>query len=188
MTDTRHQALESIRKAQELLTHSPSNFTPSQEGDQVWLEAKNLHTSHPSTKLAPRQYGPFPITKVISQTSFQLKLPSQWKVHPVFHASLLTPYKEMTEHGINFPEPPPDLVDGQPEWEVEQILGARRRHNQLQYLIRWKGFSDAHDSWEPAIHINANQLIRDFHREHPSAIRTTTTLKNHNQTEQTPII
>jgi hypothetical protein len=31
------------------------------------------------------------------------------------------------------------LLMGQPEWEVEAILGARRKQNQLQYLVRWKG-------------------------------------------------
>ena len=79
-------------------------------------------------------------------------------------------------------------MDGQLEWEVEQILGVRRRRNQLQYLIRWKGFSDAHDSWEPMTHINADQLIRDVYKEHPSAIRKTAVLKNHNQSDQIPLI
>jgi hypothetical protein len=35
---------------------------------------------------------------------------------------------------------------GQPEWEVKAILGARRKQNQLQYLVRWKGVAEAHDS------------------------------------------
>jgi len=44
----------------------------------------------------------------------------------VFHTSLLTPYKETNEHGTNFLEPPPELIKGEEEWEVEQIL--RKRH------------------------------------------------------------
>ena len=61
---------------------------------------------------------------------------------------------------------------------MEQILGTRRRRNQLQYLIRWKGYSEAHDSWEPLIHINANSLIEDFHQKNPTASRAASTHKN----------
>jgi hypothetical protein len=46
-----------------------------------------------------------------------------WKVHNVFYASYLSPYKETVEHGPNFLEPPPNLIEGQPEWEVEAIVG-----------------------------------------------------------------
>ena len=40
----------------------------------------------------------------------------------VFHASLLTPYRETDQHGPNFLEPLPDIIEGEPEWEVERIL------------------------------------------------------------------
>jgi len=140
-------------------------------GDRVWLDAKNLTTTHPTTKLAPKHYGPFLVTAAISHTSYRLKLPPQWKIHNVFHASLLTPYKETPEHGPNFPEPSPELINGEPEWEVEQIMNTRRRHNQLQYLVRWKGFSEAHDSWEPTAHVHADHLIDTYYWQNPSAIR-----------------
>ena len=113
--EVRQQALDAIKKAQTLIMQAPSRFTPYSLGNKVWLEARNLKTSHPSPKLAPRRYGPFVVTSVVSQTSFHLKLPPQWKVHNIFHASLLTPYKETKEHGANFTEPAPDLIDGQPE-------------------------------------------------------------------------
>jgi len=32
------------------------------------------------------------------------------------------PYKETDQHSPNFLEPPPDILEGEPEWEVEQIL------------------------------------------------------------------
>jgi hypothetical protein len=83
---------------------------------------------HPTQKLAPKWYGPFKVVDVVNPISFCLELPLQWKqkkIHPVFHASLLSPYKEMEEHGANFPEPPPDLVEGEEEYKVEQVLNLR---------------------------------------------------------------
>jgi Chromo (CHRromatin Organisation MOdifier) domain len=62
--------------------------------------------------------------------------------------SLLTPYKETEEHRLNFTEPPPELIDKQEEYEVEQVLASRLhgRWKKVQYLIHWKGYSHAHDS------------------------------------------
>jgi hypothetical protein len=61
---------------------------------------------------------------------------------------LLSPYKEMEKYGHNFPEPPPNLINGEEEWEVECIVGMRHfGHNKkLQYRVWWKGYSEAHDT------------------------------------------
>jgi hypothetical protein len=83
------------------------------EGDQVWLEGKNLCLNQPTAKLAPRRHGPFKVMKVLSPVSYQLALPMQWSIHPVFHIDLLTPYQETITHGPNYQCPLPDLVDGE---------------------------------------------------------------------------
>ena len=171
LKQARKEAKEALRKAADLVLSTC--FEPYQKGDKVWLEGRNLTTTHPSSKLTPRRYGPFPITHVVSRTSYQLKLPPQWKIHDVFHATLLTPYKETTLNGQSYQEPVPDLVDGQPEWEVESILKVRRWHNQLQFLVWWKGFSEAHDSWEPAKDVHADELVEEFYKRYPAAIRCT---------------
>jgi hypothetical protein len=101
--------------------------------------------------------------------NFKLNLPSQWKIHDVFHAKLLHPYKETEEYGVNFQEPPPDLIEGEEEWEVDQIRDERVQKGIKQYLIHWKGYSDAHDSWEPVTHINAPDLIATFQKEKQSS-------------------
>ncbi len=91
----------------------------------MWLEGRKIHTSHPTAKLAPKRYGPFPITKVLGPVTYQLCLSEQWSIHPVFHVDLLTPHKEMEFHGCNFERPLPDLVNGEEEYEVEQIIDLR---------------------------------------------------------------
>ena len=119
----RDDAQKAITHAQDLLRKHTCH-QPYHVGQQVWLEGKNLQMTHPTTKLRAKRFGPFKVTRLVGKTSYKLALPPQWKIHNVFHASLLLPYVETEEHGRNFEEPPPELIDGEPEWEVEQILGS----------------------------------------------------------------
>ncbi|TFY77608.1 hypothetical protein EWM64_g6404 [Hericium alpestre] len=95
-----------------------------QVGDKVWLNSKNIKTTQPKAKLADHHLGPFGITDVLGPVSYRLKLLFTWRIHPVFHTSLLLPYKETNAYGPNFPAPPPDLVEGEEEYEVESVLDA----------------------------------------------------------------
>ena len=139
-----------------------SKFTPWKVGDKVWLEMTNLHMNGPK-KLHMKRTGPFEIEEVISHMAFCLHIPSQWKIHPVFHTSLLTTYKETLEHRPNFPQPPPDLIDGKEEYEVEAVLRHRGKPGRCTFLIRWKGYSTAEDTWEPERNLrNAQPLITKY--------------------------
>lgn len=62
-------------------------------GDQVWLSSTNIKRTRLTTKLSEKKLGTFEINSMVSKSSFQLKLPSSWKIHPVFHVSLLKPAK-----------------------------------------------------------------------------------------------
>jgi hypothetical protein len=154
--------------------------TPTYEpkvGDQVWLEGTNIHTTHPKAKLAPRRHGPF---KVITTwgVNCKLQLPKSWRIHPVFHISLVSPYKETTAHGPNFTRPPPEIVQGEDEhYEVETILQSRLSPNKrgVQYLVKWKGYPSSENSWLPASQmIHAKNLVQQFHHKNPRAPKTST--------------
>jgi hypothetical protein len=172
LMEIRRRAQDAVRHAQRLIIlqgerkRGKKGFQPYQIGDRVWLEGMNLKLSHPSHKLADRRYGPFRVSKVISLVVYQLELLPAWKIFNTFHAALLSPYKEMEEHGVNFTEPPPDLVDDQEEYEVEEVLATRLYGwwKKRQYLIKWKGYTNAHNSWEPAENVNAPELVKEFHQ------------------------
>ena len=144
-------------------------WKPFVKGQKVWLEAKNLRIQTTSRKLTPKREGPFTIIDVLGPLTYRLVLPKTWKIHNVFHATLLTPYKENDTHGPNFPQPPAELVDGEDEFEVEAIVGhrqnrARRRH---EFLIKWKGWPTAENTWEPTSHLtNASQLLKEYKTRH----------------------
>jgi hypothetical protein len=141
---------------------------------KVWLEGTHLRMTHPTTKLRAKHFGPFKVTEVLSAVMYRLDLPAVWKIHNAFHMAILHPYKEMELHGPNFIETPPDLVEGHEEWEVDSVLASRRtgQKKTLQYLVRWKGFPEAHDSWEPKGNLNnASLKMKEFHDKNSKAIR-----------------
>src|SRR5229473_7677348 len=153
----------------------PSSFAI---GAQVWLEGTHLRLPYQVTKLAPKRYGPFKIMKEISPVAYQLCLPAAWNIHNVFHASLLSPYRETNAHGPNYLRPPPDLIEGEEEYKVERIVNHRctRRARTLQYLVKWIGYPEADNTWEPADKIHAPQLINTYHRQYPLKDKKTRTI------------
>jgi hypothetical protein len=64
-----------------------SKFTPFEKNQKVWLDTRNLKISH--KKIAPKREGPFEIDEVLGPVTYRLKLLESWKIHNVFHATLL---------------------------------------------------------------------------------------------------
>ena len=113
------------------------------------------------------------ITKVLGLTMYRLDLPAAWKIHNAFHSVLFMPYVETVEHRTNFTKPPPDIIGGEQQYEVERILSTQRsgKGKQLQYLIQWKGYSAAHNSWEPKANVQAPRLVKESYKREPMAIK-----------------
>lgn len=67
---------------------------------------------------------------------YELELPAQMKIHPVFHVMLLHLHKESDLEGRYQEPPPPVEVEGEEEYEIEEILDSRIWQRQLQYLVK----------------------------------------------------
>ena len=171
-TKARQIAYVQIRSAQEHWAKAKKEGRRFQKGDLVWLEGHNLKIDQPTSKLATKQYGPFPVAQVLSPVTYQLTLPEQWKIHSVFHVDLLTPYKETVFHGDNYTRPPPDLVNNEEEYRVEQILNPRVRGRNpcVQYLVKWVGYPDSDNQWLNTEQLTADDAIREFKKRRPNAI------------------
>ena len=88
----------------------------------------------------------------------------------MFHVSKLKLYRSNND---DFPSrvqddrPPPELIDGTPEYEVDRIIAKRvrriNRRNQVEYLVLWRNYPTSEATWEPMENLsNAAQAVEDF--------------------------
>ncbi|KAF8642819.1 hypothetical protein AX16_009398 [Volvariella volvacea WC 439] len=168
LTEARREATATHELARVTMAKwNTTKYISFKKGERVWLEAKNIKTNRIAKKLAPKREGPFTITSVLSPVTFQLELPEQWKIHDVFHVSLLTPFRENDVHGPNFLMPPPDILNDEEEWEIENIIKYRwigpKRKRQVEYLIAWKGYPSSKNRWEKEELLkNAPDILRNY--------------------------
>jgi hypothetical protein len=144
-----------------------------QPGDRVYLDASDIQTNQLSRKLSNRQLGPFLVEKKVGNSAYRLHLPlSMKRLHPVFNVVKLTPAPIDPIPGRHVPPPPlPEIIEGEEEWVVEEILDSKVINRKLRYLVKWKDFGIEHNSWEPLDNVHAPELVADFHRKHPGAAR-----------------
>ena len=95
------------------------------------------------------------------------------KIHPVFNVSTVCPYEPDPIPNRQPAPPPPPVVarpPGEEEWEVKHIDNARRHYRKLQFLVKWKGWSNADRTWEPVENLaHAPEAITKFYCDHPNA-------------------
>ena len=172
------------------LKRAPAVFIKDQ---WVLLSTKNLSKAarlseedkEVRKKLFPRFIGPFQVTRafpepdpdlpkgtIIDTVAVELKLPQKFaRIHPIFHASLIRPFK--ASEGTM---PPAPEWDQKYEWfEVAKIMDHRtvgkRKRARTDFKIRWVGYSEFYDSWEPQKEIQrrAPEVIKEYWAEKAAA-------------------
>ena len=140
-------------------------------GDLVLLDGTNIKTNRPTKKLDHKRFGPYKIIEKLGELTYRLELPDALKaLHNVFHIEKLVPYVTNQISGREDTRPPPIEIEGNEEYEVQEILDCRRRRNKWEYLVSWKGYGPNENSWEPRENVeNAQDKINQFHTKHPSA-------------------
>jgi len=65
---------------------------------------------------------------------------------------------------------PPELIDGEEEYIVEEVLSSRMFQRKLQYLVKWEGYGVEDNTWEYSENLNnAQEKVVEFHTRNPGA-------------------
>uniref|UniRef100_A0A2N9H624 Reverse transcriptase n=1 Tax=Fagus sylvatica TaxID=28930 RepID=A0A2N9H624_FAGSY len=145
---------ENIKVAQERMKrsydskHREKNFEVS---NWVYLRLRPYRqvfvAMQRNAKLSPWFYGPFRILQRIGQVAYKLELPSDTRIHPVFHVLLL---KEKLGSKISVQSQLPITIGDHNELRVRPmtILDRRKRRNVEEVLVQWQGLPTSEATWE----------------------------------------
>ena len=142
---------QNLHHAQELQKRAHNKGVKLQSyapGDKVWLSSKHLKTKR-NCKLEAKFLGSFQVLYPVGKQAYKLKLPKKWRIHDVFHVSLLeqdtTKKGRVNDTQLDFEF---EAGDDDKEYEVDGIRdsavyakeSATGQLPGLYYLVSWKGY------------------------------------------------
>jgi hypothetical protein len=71
LQEIRQRAQQAILHSQMIMTKDTS-YIGYQKGNKVWLDSRNLKTTHPTHKLRAKRYGLFKVIDAINHVAYQL--------------------------------------------------------------------------------------------------------------------
>ena len=156
---------QNLHHAQELQKRAhdkgvkPRSYAP---GEKVWLSSKYLKTKR-NRKLEAKFLGSFQVLHPVGKQAYKLELPKKWRIHDVFHVSLLeqdtTKKGRVNDMKLDFEFEAGDNKDK--EYEVNGIWdsavyakeSATGQLPGLYYLVLWKSYPEEENTWESALAI-----------------------------------
>ena len=138
------------------------------EGDRVYLIRKNIATKRPSDKLDWKKLGPYEIKSKRGTLNYELKLPKNMHIHPVFHVSLLEPAPPGAPPAPNVEIEP---VNPEEDYDVEDILDCKLVRGKTKYLVKWLDYPHSENTWEFKTDLSCPEKLLEFHRQNPDLPR-----------------
>ena len=73
------------------------------------------------------------------------------------------------------------------EWSVEKIVDRRTsKEGVVEYLLKWEGFSDEDNTWEPSENISCHDLINIYECQHAEEKKTVANSAHKKSTPESP--
>ena len=131
----------------------PKSYTPD---DKVLLNSKYIKTKQ-NQKLEANFFGPFRVLHLVRKQDYKLELPKKWRIHNVFHVSLLEQDTTGKERGKKIPKL--DSSNDSKEYKVEAVwdravytMESESGHLPgVYYLVACKGYPEEKNTWKPVL-------------------------------------
>ena len=126
------------------------------------------------SKMDPPYRGPYRVvagpTELGDRDRYQLTDKRGFKHHDKFHVSRLRKFPTRVDGDME--------VDDEDIYEVDEIIDCRPRQDGaegVEYRIRWKGYDEADDTWEPPENLGPRALAaaHEWQTRHTNASRET---------------
>ena len=136
-------ACENIKKAQQSMENLANrhqrepNFNVK---DSIWITIKNQRIEQPSYKLDYQIVGLYKILEKVRHL-YRLDLPQSIRVHLVFSLDKLQKASNNPLLGQHNDLLLPIQVNGEDEWEVDEILVSKIKQGSLYYQTSQKGYN-----------------------------------------------
>ena len=132
-------------------------------GELVLLSTQNLRLKGIPHKLQRKFCGPYKVLEKIGTQAYRLKLPDSWRIHPVFHVSLLKHWRESAVQPVPG-EVELEDVDRPEYFEVEKILrwrwSKKTRQRRREFLVLWQGYPTEDAEWIPASYFSDQDALQ----------------------------
>ena len=132
--------------------------------DSVLLSTQNLRFKGILHKLQRKFCGPYKVLEKIGAQAYRLQLPDTWRVHPVFHVSLLKHWRPSTVQQVPG-EVELDDADAPQYFDVEKILRwrwtSKTRRRRREFLVLWQGYPVEEAEWIPASYFSDQDALQE---------------------------
>jgi hypothetical protein len=134
-------------------------------GDLVMYKRRTFERGK-TKKLHTLWRGPYAITHIGNKGNCTLDLSTSKnkRRHRVFATDMLKIYHDNKDHQRRIEDISDDADDEEPEYEIEQLVNHKTVEGKDFYLVRWKGYDQDEDTWEPREELeeNASEILADY--------------------------
>ena len=140
--------------------------------DMIWLSTKNIIIERKFKKLDYKMIDSYRVSKAL-EVSYKLDFSDSMKIHDVFYISLLrSAVKDsLSEQILDLSSSV--IVDNEKEWEVDDILDARKFRDRIQLKTKWAEHSSNNKWYSISDFENAKEIVKNFYKKYSNKSRWT---------------